>query len=322
MKSRSQILLEKSLAAMAASLDVANKPMLPYKEEAFTILICNAYELLLKAKWLKDNGNKAQSLYIKQARKNKDGSTGKRESYKTGRSGNPLTHEPLFLLNKINEKDKGAYNSVKLNLEILIESRDSCIHFYSQDSTISRIIREIGLASVKNYANLVKKWFDIEPSELSNVLVPLGVLSSPIETISGNQEEEKFINYILKHSSQSDSDEYSVALKIDVKLTKSNIPGAIPIRQTKDGPSVRIEISEQDIKEKYPWEHNDLVSALNKRYSNFKQDGKFNSLKKELHKNQTYSYTRLLNPSKENSGKKIFYSQAILNEFDKSYTRK
>ena len=71
MKSRSQKLLDKSIAATVAAIEIYNKPDFQYRGETFSILAINGWELLLKAKWLDENGNKIQSLYVKKRRQKK-----------------------------------------------------------------------------------------------------------------------------------------------------------------------------------------------------------------------------------------------------------
>ncbi len=66
MKARSKELLDRAVAAMVAAIDVYNKPDFPYRAESFTILALNAWELLLKAKWLAANRNRLSSLYVHQ----------------------------------------------------------------------------------------------------------------------------------------------------------------------------------------------------------------------------------------------------------------
>lgn len=63
MKSKSNELLDKSISAMIAAIEVYNKPDFLYRGETFSILAINSWELLLKAKYLKDNHNKMRSLY-------------------------------------------------------------------------------------------------------------------------------------------------------------------------------------------------------------------------------------------------------------------
>ena len=64
MKSRARALLNKSIGAMISAIEVYNKPSFRYREETFSVLAINAWELLLKAKWLKEHGNNVKSLYV------------------------------------------------------------------------------------------------------------------------------------------------------------------------------------------------------------------------------------------------------------------
>ena len=52
MKSLSKELLDRTVLAMVAAIEIYNKPGFPYRNESFTILAINGWELLLKAKWL------------------------------------------------------------------------------------------------------------------------------------------------------------------------------------------------------------------------------------------------------------------------------
>ena len=63
MKSKSNELLDKSISAMIAAIEVYNKPDFLYRGETFSILAINSWELLLKAKHLKDNHNKLTTNY-------------------------------------------------------------------------------------------------------------------------------------------------------------------------------------------------------------------------------------------------------------------
>ena len=57
------IFTNKSVQAAVAAIEVYNKPNFSYREEAFALLMSNAWELLLKAKWLLDHGDSVDSLY-------------------------------------------------------------------------------------------------------------------------------------------------------------------------------------------------------------------------------------------------------------------
>ena len=87
MKSRNKELLDRAIAATVAAIEIYNKPDFLYREEAFAVLAINGWELLLKAKWLDDHGNKISALYVKEFRKNKDGTNSKKLKIKRTRSG-------------------------------------------------------------------------------------------------------------------------------------------------------------------------------------------------------------------------------------------
>src|SRR5882757_4142537 len=112
-------ILGKSISAALSSIEMYNKPDLKYREEIFTILIINSWELLLKAKILKDTNNSLENLYVP------DNKSGK---YKLSRNGIPLTIDINGAMNKI-----GLANAVSDNIKYLVEIRDTAIHLYHDE---------------------------------------------------------------------------------------------------------------------------------------------------------------------------------------------
>src|SRR5262245_21107703 len=94
---RSETLARKSLSAALAAIEVYNKPDFRYREEAFAILMANAWELLLKAKLVKDAGNKLSVLYIKEPKILPSSKKSKKLYLKRTRSGNPHTLDLLTI---------------------------------------------------------------------------------------------------------------------------------------------------------------------------------------------------------------------------------
>jgi hypothetical protein len=88
---RSYKLLDKSEAAIISAIEIYNKPDFKYREETFALLALNAWELLLKAKLLRDNKNNPRSIYQFERRVNKDGTPSAKEFLKRNRSGNAQT---------------------------------------------------------------------------------------------------------------------------------------------------------------------------------------------------------------------------------------
>jgi hypothetical protein len=84
---KSADLAGKSLQAAVAAIEIYNKPDFRYREESFSVLICNAWELLLKAKVLAHGNEEFERIVA--FRTEKDPETGEpRRVAKVNRSGN------------------------------------------------------------------------------------------------------------------------------------------------------------------------------------------------------------------------------------------
>ena len=83
MKARSKELLDRAVAATVAAIEIYNKPDFLYREESFSVMAINGWELLLKAKWPADNNNNIRSLYVREYKVNQDGKRGKQLRIKT-----------------------------------------------------------------------------------------------------------------------------------------------------------------------------------------------------------------------------------------------
>ena len=324
MKSKSKELLDKSISAMISAIEIYNKPDFMYRGETFSILAINSWELLLKAKYLKDNKNKMRSLYVMEPLLNKDGSKSKRMKVKLTRSGNPFTHSIDYIAKKLIEKgemDQVVFN----NIMALIELRDSAIHFYNYSLKFNVRIQEIGTASLKNYVALYKKWFNKDLSEYNFYLMPLSFVQSHKEAdvLLLNNEEKNFFKFVdeLEDSTPSESD-YSMALNIDVKFSKSTSKDAIKVALSQDPNAIKVTLTEEQLKEKYPLDYGELTVRCKKRYSDFVANNDYHANRRLYEEDDKCAYIRYLDPEKKKSGKKIFYSEAIFAKLDKHYTKK
>lgn len=72
-KEKYKILLDNSVSAAVSAIEIYNKPDFKYREETFSILMINSWELLLKAKILKDHLGDCNSIYVPRKTKNKKG---------------------------------------------------------------------------------------------------------------------------------------------------------------------------------------------------------------------------------------------------------
>ena len=88
-----------------------------------------------------------------------------------------------------------------------------------------------------------------------------------------------------------------------------------------DAPEYKM-TNEEIIKEKYPLDYWTLISILRDRYSDFKQNEEFYELKRKLMRKKGLSMSNWTDPIKKQGTKKDFYSEKIIEHFDKHYTKK
>jgi len=324
MKSRSNELLEKSIAAMVSAIEIYNKPDFLYREETFSVLAVNSWELLFKAKWLKESSNKINSICVYEPKLKKDGTKSKKQAIKQTRSGNPFTHSLDYLAKKLIEKGF-LDNIVWLNIQAILEIRDSSIHFYNRFGLFSIRLQEVGSATLKNYVSLINDWFGKDLSQYNFYLMPLSFMTirSSVDAVILNKEERNFISYVesLESCQNESNDKFAVTVNIDVKFTRSKAKDALSVKVTKDTDATPIRLTEEQIREKFPWDYDDLTKECRKRYKDFKVVRKYHELRKQFLAEQRLCTTRRLDPNNPKSSKKDFFSPDILNEFDKHYVK-
>ena len=88
---RWKALLRKSISACVAAMEIYNKPIMAHRDETFAVLAVNAWELLLKARLLRDSNNNPRSIQVFAPIKTKAGTPGKRVRLEMNRAGNPKT---------------------------------------------------------------------------------------------------------------------------------------------------------------------------------------------------------------------------------------
>ena len=86
-----------------------------------------------------------------------------------------------------------------------------------------------------------------------------------------------------------------------------------------DENAVKIQLTEEQLKAKYPLDYQTLTSKCKRRYKNFVVNSDYHAIRKEAESNTRYAHIRYLDPEKKNGQKKIFYSEAIINVFDRHY---
>lgn len=327
MKSKARSMLDKSVSAMLSAIEIYNKPDFQYREETFSVLCINSWELLLKAKVLQLTGNQASSLFVWQHKQLKNGEKSVKKYKKLNRSGNPMS-VGLFDAYRIITDEYGAKinKAVHANIIALTEIRDNSIHFINDDLQLSIKVQELGSAALQNYLHLVKEWFGDVLQKYNFYIMPISFFRD-FDSAQGealNISEKKLLKYIKGVEKEYDAEDisnYNLTLSIDVKFKKVKSTSGIPVQITNDENAPAIRLVEEDIMDKYPWSYDVLSTRLKKRYSDFKMNAEYHDLRAKLMKDKKFCHQRLYNPAKPKSGSKPFFNPNIIKEFDKKYTK-
>ena len=324
MKSLSKELLDRAVLAMVAAIEIYNKPGFPYRNESFAILAINGWELLIKSKWLAMHGNNKRCLYVYEHRTTSTGKRSAKKTIKRTRSNAPFTLELGYLAKQL-VNDKELDPSACQNIEIMLEFRDCAIHFYNENPAFNARLYEVGAACVKNFVSAAKDWFQRDVSEFELHLMPLTFMTLPSEVEAAflNTEENGFMAFIdrMGESNVDPESPYSVSVNIELKFTKSKSKDAFPVQVTTDPTALPVNLTEEDIRERYPWDYSTLTQRCRARYENFKENGDYHKVRKSLEDDERYGWLRYLDPGNAKSAKKIFFNPNILQEFDKVYIK-
>jgi hypothetical protein len=178
-----------SRAAMLAAIEIYNKPQITYRDECFSILLINAWELLLKAIISK---NKQRIYYPKK----------KGEPYRTFSLRDTLVKTQDFFPSNV------QYEPVAQNISMLEAYRHNAIHFYNQRG-FKIIIYGLAQTNIVNYRDLMLSIFNIDiANEMTLGLLPLsfGIQPDPIEYIQKtrtNPPDNKAVAQFLREISQT-----------------------------------------------------------------------------------------------------------------------
>lgn len=322
--------VDKSIGAALSAIEVYNKPDFKYREETFSILMINSWELLLKAKIVKENKGDLKSIYLLVNKIGKYGNKLNSLTPELNRSQNPKTIGLQKCLTICEQQPINLNLAVKENIYLLMEIRDTAIHFQHSDLYLSKKVFEIGTASLKNYLTLITEWFDYDLSVYNFFLMPMtffhefeGVKSFSIN--SNKDQIQNLLKYISEKEKEAPSDEtkdFNISLKLETKFVKSTSTESLLVNYSTDPSAIKINVQEEDVLKNYPYDYDRLTKALSVRYIDFKANQKYHNIRKPLMEIKKYCKTRLLDPNNSKSLKKDWYGTEIFKEFDKHYTKK
>lgn len=145
---------------MLAAIEIYNKPQIAYRDECFSILLINAWELLVKAILSKNR----QRIYYPKHRG---------QAYRTFSLPDALRRAQACFPPNV------AFEPVVENVHAIAEYRDNSIHFYNQ-TEFRVVLYGLAQTSVVNYRDLMCGLFGVDIAEEMTIsLLPLGFGVSP-----------------------------------------------------------------------------------------------------------------------------------------------
>jgi hypothetical protein len=187
----------------------------------------NAWELLVKAKILQDHGEDAGSVQ----QKDKDGMV------IPSRSGNPRTITIGEAIGRVT-----LDQVLKDHLFALVEFRDNAIHLMNESPMLKLKVQEVGTASLRNYLELAKEWFNMDLSRYNFYLMPMSFFHPhELQSYSINSEPEQHRNLLrfignLEAQQDQQEDRFSISLELKTEFVKSKMryspddPNALPVK--------------------------------------------------------------------------------------------
>ena len=293
--------------ALFAAVEIYNKPRVEFREQTVAFLLVNAWEVLLKARIVQQNGGKIQSIYQRKSNSRR---------FKYSDDGEALTINIRGALNR-----SSLPEDAKSNIKGLNKIRNRATHLGVLLPELKLTILEYSTASVQNFVKIYTNWFQ-EAIEVP-YLLPLGFVgNAPIALTTYPARQKELLNELsglAKFQSSVDSG-YSVVLQVKVELNRG-ISGGGNIGLT-NAPNVpRVSISDDEALKAFPSPYKELVATCKDRYVYFKQNQYFHSAMTSVNSDPNCAYERKLDPTSKKSPTKRFYNLAACprNNFDYEY---
>ncbi len=251
-------LLDKSIDAYVLALETINRLSVTYRVETFAYLICNAWEVLLKARILDQSKNR-QSIYYKKRRN---------EPRRT-----------LSIRDCASRAFANAKDPTRLNIEKVAELRDEVVHLVI--SQVPRDVLCLFQACVINYHKKLVEWFGVSLSDRVSVgmmtlvydLSPdqFDLTSASLKKQLGKDAANFLRSYqegVAKEFAElGKPSEYSISIEYKVVLTKKPGEADIVLSQGSSGAGAVVVTVPKDPGKSHPHRQKELLAAVNKELS-------------------------------------------------------
>ena len=250
-------LINKSLEGYILALETINRLSIQYRVKTFCYLICNAWELLLKAKIINDAGNDRDAIY---------------------RGKKKLNERRVSLsLRECLERVIPTQNDPeRRNIEYIAELRDEAVHLIL--SSVPNDVMGLFQACVINYHRRLNSWFGVTLSDR----VPVGMMSI-VYDLSPHQGDmtskrlrrelgREAADYLTRYCAQLKNEfdqlqrpvQFSVGIEYHLALTKKTDDAHVVLSQgSSGGMAVQIVEVPKDPSSSHPYRQKEVVEKFN-----------------------------------------------------------
>jgi hypothetical protein len=288
----------------------------------------NAWELLLKARILKENKNLLRSIEVWERIKTHSRRR-KKLVPKKNRAGNNMTIGVLAAANIVRNYAKDSVDEYCIeNISLLSEIRDNAIHFRNKNRGLRKRIQEIGTGSLRNFSHATKSWFARSLEAYDFALMPFafespaGIIQTVFadDTKGANANLQKLFVETKQAFPFDATRPFNVGVEVELRFIRKASDGAIAVRVAPGDPNaVPVTITEEDARKAFPWTYTDLRRALHHRYEDFKENTIFHKIRKSAERDHRFCHIRKLDPTNVKTQKQKFYNANIVGIFDEHY---
>ncbi len=249
-------LVEKSIEGYILALETINRLSIKYRVETFCSLICNAWELLLKAKILDDAGNDRNAIY-------------------RGKKKRGERRESLSLRECLERILPNKSDPERRNIECIAELRDEAVHLVI--SGVPTDVLCLFQAGVINYHRRLNEWFGVSLSD--RVHVGMMSLVYDLEPHKGDMTDKRLrrelgreaADYLTRYCAQIKNEydqlqrpiQFSVGIEYRLALTKNPDDADIVLSQGQAGGSaVQIVEVPKDPSKTHPYRQREVIQKM------------------------------------------------------------
>ena len=306
---RSLIMARRAAAALLAAVEMGNKTAVPYREETFCLQLLNSWEILLKARIVQQKHNRLEAIYKRESNK---------RFVRDPQTKSPYTIKFVEALNRV-----GIPQNVKINLLGVNAMRNDVAHLGTLSVELSTHVIRYGTASIVNFAKLYQEWFGERVA--IPYLLPVAFVGKSEILLAGKKgdfRQRQLLNFLsqLVGSTDTNDTSYTVTLQVDVSVNPV-VGGGGTIGVTGDQNAPQVSLSDDQIVRTYPWVHKHLTSECKKRYADFRENGTFHNVMRQVKQRGECAHKRKLDPKNVKSQSQWRYNPVpTLKLLDTKYT--